>query len=290
MSWSKKAAVLYHFIESVNSDFFSDIKMAFNSLLGSTEPFGSFESGETRFYWKINGKENITKTDTYFVSLVKEKKSWPVWFNENGNISEIPLSDGSLGELYYAIINPEEKFMLSTAALTGSPVGAYKKFLNEFSKDGSIKLMPLFENRIDVKTLSWDYYKKVSASINFPNVDEIAEFLTTKEGTFFNIIDEVGGLKIDFTVTAPKQNQKLNLSQTREIVKALLPNDYCTKLVLKGADDSSESIEEFDIKNAQVKYKELVEISGSYMSEDEALILMKRAFNDRSKELLNLVE
>lgn len=290
MSWSKKAAVLYHFIESANNDFFSDIKMAFNSLLGSAEPFGSFESGETRFYWKINSKENLTKTDSFFISLVKEKKSWPVWFNENGNISEIPLSDGSLGELYYAIINPEEKFMLSTAAIAGSTVSSFKKFLNEFSKDGSIKLIPLFENKIDVKTLSWDFYKKVSASINFPNADELAEFLTTKEGTFFNIIDEVGGFKIDISVTAPKQNQKLNLSQTREIVKALLPNDYCTKLVLRGAEDNSESVEEYDIKNAQVKYKELIEISGSYMSEDEAVILMKRAFNDRSKELLNLVE
>lgn len=180
--------------------------------------------------------------------------------------------------------------MLSVSASTGSPSGAFKKFLNEFSKDGSIKLTPLFENKIDVKTLSWDYYKKISASIHFPNFDELSEFMATKEGQLFNIVDETGGLKVDITVTAPKQNQKLNLSQTREIVKSLLPNDYCTKLVLKGSDNDSESIEEYDIKNAQVKYKELVEISGSYMSESEALVLLKRAFGDRSKELLNLPE
>ena len=50
------------------------------------------------------------------------------------------------------------------------------------------------------------------------------------------------------------------------------------------------AFEEFDLKNAQVKYKETIEISGSYMSIDEALPILKRAFNDRSSDLMHLSE
>ncbi len=114
--------------------------------------------------------------------------------------------------------------------------------------------------------------------------------MTTKEGTLLGIIDELGGLKADITISAPKQKQNLNTSGTKEIAKALLVNDFCSKLVLKGSDNDGEEIQEFDLKNAQVKYKEMVEISGSYMVEDEALPILKRAFNDRSHDLIHLSE
>lgn len=233
---------------------------------------------------------DIAATDTYFISVVKEKSAWPVWFTEDEGIAEIPLNDGALGELYYAIINPESRFILSLAAAGGGPTGAFKNFLNEFSKDGSIKLTPLFEDKIDLTTLSWDYYKKIAVSINFPTYEYQSEFMTTKEGTLLGLIDELGGLKADITISAPKQKQNLNTSQTKEIAKALLVNDFCSKLVLKGSDNEGEELQEFDLKNAQVKYKEMIEIAGSYMVEDEALPILKRAFNDRSHDLIHLSE
>ena len=231
---------------------------------------------------------DIAATDTYFISVVKEKNAWPVWFREDDGIAEIPLNDGALGELYYAIVNPKSRFILSLAALGGGPIGAFKKFLNEFSKDGSVKLTPLFENKIELTALSWDFIKKIAVSVNFPSYEYLSEFMTTKEGTLLGLIDELGGLKADITISAPKQKQNLNTSGTKEIAKALLINDFCSKLVLKGSDNDGEEIQEFDLKNAQVKYKEMIEIAGSYMTEDEELPILKRAFNDRSHDLINL--
>lgn len=288
MSWSKKAAVNYHFIESANEDFFTDFHNSLGAILGSENASGEFDAGNSHFFWTINGCENIGDKDAYFVSLVKEREAWPVWFSEEGGISAVPLEHGSLGELYYALISPAGKFILSMAASSGSPGSSFKKFLNEFSTDGGVKIIPLFEDKIDIKTLSWDFYKKLSASINFPTHDELAEFNTTKEGGLLGIIDELGGLKADVTVSAPKQKQTLNAAQIREMAKALLINDFCGKLVLRGADYETETLEEYDLKNAQIKYNEFVEISGSYMSESEALAVLKRAFAERAKELLNL--
>lgn len=288
MSWSKKASVSYHFIEAPDEEYFVNFHNSMNALLDSGETSGSFESGETRFLWRINSREDISDTDTYFISLVKEKLAWPVWFNKDGEISSVPLSEGSLGELFYAYINPAGKFMLAMAAASGAASGSFKKLLNEFSTDGGIKLTPLFEDRIDVKTLSWDYYKKVSASMSFPTHDDLAEFNMTGEGKLLGIVDELGGLKFDITVAVLKQKQVLNAAQLRDMLKNLLGNDFCGRLVVRGADFETETLEEYDVKNAQVKYSEEVEISGSYMSEEEARGVLRRAFAERAKELLYL--
>lgn len=286
MSWSKKVIVNYHFINANYDDYFNELNLSFDALLKNEDSSGTFDAGQSHFFWNINSKVNIADTDTYFISVVKEKSAWPVWFKENNGIAEIPLNDGALGELYYAIVNPKARFMLSLAASGGGSVGAFKKFLNEFSKDGSVKLTPLFEDKIELTALSWDFIKKIAVSINFPSYEYQSEFMTTKEGALLGLIDELGGLKADITISAPKQKQNLNASQTKEIAKALLVNDFCSKLVLKGADFDGEEHQEFDLKNAQVKYKEMVEISGSYMVEDEALPILKRAYNDRSYDLV----
>lgn len=288
MSWSKKAAVAYHFIEAADDEYFVKFKNSMDVILEGGEPSGSFDSGDNHFIWKINSKEDITDTETYFISLVKERSAWPVWFNEKGDISSVPVNEGGLGELFYAFINPARKFMLTMAAASGASTGSFKKFLNEFSTDGGVKINPLFENNIDSITLAWDYYKKFSASLQFPAYDDLAEFKTTKEGGLLDIIDELGGLKADITVTAPRQKQVLNADQIRNLVKNLIVNDFCSKLVLRGADFQTESLEEYDLKNAQIKYTEFIDIAESYMSEDEGRGILKRAFSDRTKELLQI--
>lgn len=288
MSWSKKASVAYHFLEASDDEYFVKLKNSLDVIIEGGEPSGSFDSGENHFLWKINSKEDITDTDTYFISLVKERAAWPVWFNDKGEISSVPLSEGGLGELFYGFVNPARTFMLTMAASTGAAVGSFKKFLNEFSIDGGVKANPLFENNIDAITLSWDYYKKFSASLNFPVYDDLSEFKATKEGGLLDIIDELGGLKADITVTAPRQKQVLNADQLRNLAKSLIVNDFCGKLILRGADFETESVEEYDLKNAQIKYTEYIEISESYMSEDEGRGILKRAFADRTKELLRI--
>ena len=276
MSWSKKVIVNYHFINAAYENFFNELNMSFDALLKNEDSSGTFDAGQSHFFWNINSKVNISKvniadTDTYFISVVKEKCAWPVWFKENDGIAEIPLSDGALGELYYAIVNPKGRFILSLAAAGGGPTGAFNKFLNEFSKDGSVKLTPLFEDKIELTALSWDFIKKIAVSFKFPTYEHQAEFMASMAGTLFGLLDEVDGLSVNITVAAPKVKQQLNAAQTKRVAKTLLANEFCNK---------------FDLKNAQVKYKEMVEISGSYMVEDEALPILKRAYNDRSHDII----
>lgn len=286
MSWIKKATVNYSFLDTLDDEYFVNFYNTMTTLINTDEVYGTFEANEAHFLWKINSVENITDTETFFISLVKEKYSWPVWYSQDGDISSVPLNNGSLGELYYAYINPASKFMLTVAAATGAAQGSFKKFLNEFSADCSIKLTPLFEDNIDSKILSWDYYKKISTSLNFPTHDDLIEFITTSCGKSLGITDELGSLKFDITLSAPKQKQVLDTAQIQKLIGDLYVNDFCSKLVVRGANFETELLEEYDIKNAQIKYNEEIEILDSYMSLNEARKVLNNAFTENANKLL----
>lgn len=283
MNFNKNITVGYHSIEAADDEYFTRFKNAMGTILDGGEPTGAFDSGENHYLWKIN---EAIDTDIYFITLVKERGAWPVWFNDNGSIANVPLSDGSLGDLFYGFVNSKSKFMLCFAAGGGSASMAFKKFLNEFSLEGGVKITPLLENNVNEITMAWDYYKKISFSVNFPTYDDLAEFKTTREGGLMGIIDELCGLKADISIKAPRNKQVLNAYQVRDITKELLSNDFCTNIKLRGADFETQAVEEYDLKNAQIKYSEYVEISGNFMSETEAIGILRRAYNDQNNNLL----
>lgn len=288
MSWNKNINVKYHFIEAGNSDYFHQLQTTMNAAHKADEKTGTFDCGEEHFIWKLNYIIDLNG-DNYFISLVKGRTSWPVWFSDNGEIDEVPLKEGELGDIFYALINPSKAYIISLAAGAGSPTPAFKKFLNIFSLDSGVKLSPVFENNINIITLAWDYYKKISFSVNFPTYDDLAEFKTTQAGSLLGVIDELSGLKADISIKAPRQKQVLNAAQVRDIAKELIACEFCTSLKLRGADFETESIEEYDLKNAQIKYSEYVEISGSFMSEAEAIGILRRSYADKTKELLGAI-
>ena len=69
MSWSKKAVVSYHFIEAATDDYFNELKLSFDALLKSEDSSGTFDSGQSHFFWTINSKVDIVATDTYKISI-----------------------------------------------------------------------------------------------------------------------------------------------------------------------------------------------------------------------------
>lgn len=287
MSWTKKVIVNYHYIEALNTNFSTHINNELTAAYNNDKAF-SFEKGPSHFLVKVNDKIDLDGNDGFFLSLVKEKNTGTVCFNDN-EIYDIPVADGKIGELHYALIIPTLNIILSFAASSGSSVGNFKKFLVELAIDGNVALMPVLENKIDIQTLSWDFYKKIGVSLRFPMYDYQAEFIASREGTLFGLLGEVEGLSVNITVAAPKAKQRLNATQIKKVTKTLLANEFCNKLILKGADDAEEEIQEFDLKNAQIKYKEFIEVTGSYINEFEALPLLKRAYNDRKHEFIGAV-
>jgi len=282
----KTVKATYHIIEAADNNYFDSINNNFNTLLQSGEASGSFDVSNDHFLWKINEKIKIDETNLFYISLVKEKKQLPVWFNDDGVIKEIPKDEGMIGELFYALFSPLNRFIITTSATTGAAASSYKRLLNEFSSDLSIRFTPLFEDDVDKKVLSWNYYKRLSASINFPTDDDLTEFMATKHGAALSMIDSLGGLKIDINISNPKPKQMLDPYQVKEFISAMVEYDLCEKLLLRGGEFDSEVTEDIDIKNAVIKYIEKVIIDDSYLSHDDAKDILVRAFADKFARLV----
>lgn len=286
---TKRINVRHHFIEAADNEYFHKIKTAMDAINKSGETTAAFDRGDNHYLWKLNDIVDIDGV-SLFVSLVKGRDEWPVWFSDNGQIDRAPINEGNLGDLFYAIINLDKHLIISLAAANGSAPTAFKHLLNNFTTEGGVYLTPACKNNAYGLAMEFDYYKKLSLSLKFPVYDDLAEFKATREGGLVGIIDELGGLKADVTIATNRGKQVLNAAQVREIIVKFMDNDFCSKLTVKGADFDNQICEEFDIKNAQIQYTEKFDISGNYLSESEAFFLLKRAFYDTKKELFGGVQ
>ncbi|MDR2869148.1 MAG: hypothetical protein LBV04_01735 [Deferribacteraceae bacterium] len=287
MSWSKRITVAYLNIEAAEEDYFSKFHENMETILESGNTSGIFEAGQLKYTWRVAERVDIDESATYFFTLVRERISWPVWVNDDGNYAELSLPQGSLGDISFGFVNPAYKTLLCFAAGAGGCVSGFKKLLGQFSPEGVVRLTPYFEEHIDEKVLAWDCYKKVSFSFNMPSGEDVTEFANTKAGELTKIISFLGGLKADVTVSAGGGKELLSNMMVKDILPELLENDLCKSLTVRGSDFENSSQEQYDLKNAQVKYMELLEVEGNYITESDAKQLLVRAVNERHSMIFN---
>jgi hypothetical protein len=65
----------------------------------------------------------------------------------------------------------------------------------------------------------------------------------------------------------------------------MIDYDLCTSLIVKGSDFESGTPEQFDIKNAIIKYTTTIDVEGTYISPDEAQRVLDRAAYAHRREL-----
>ncbi len=285
MSWTKKVTVGYYNIEAAEEDYFSKFYENMETILASGHTAGMFEGGELKYVWKLLERIDTDDTATYFFSLVKERTSWPVWFTEEGDANELTLPKGALGDISYGIVNPAYKFLLCFAAGAGGCTGGFKKMLGQFSPEGVVRLNPLFEEHVDEKVMSWDSFKKLSVGVNLPSGEDLSEFSTSKAGGLMKMVEYLGGLKVDITVSAGSGKEMLSNMMVKDLLPELLANDLCKSVTVRGSDFESAAPEQFDLKNAQIKYTEQIGVEGNYITESDAKQVLMRAMNERGSVL-----
>ena len=281
MSWSKKVSVTFHRIQAAEDTYFGDFHNNMQTMISTGNMSGSFESGELQYHWELLEMIDTDKTPMYMFSVVKERSSWPVLIKEDLR-QELFFADAILGDISYGLICPAYKFLICFAAGSGGCLTQFKKLLGQFSVEGIVKLEPVFEEKIDEKVLLWDSYKKVSISMNMPSGDDVVNFAATKIGEYVKLLGYLGGLKLDITVSAGSGKEMLSSMMVKDIIPELLSNDLCTSLTVRGSDFENTTPEQFDLKNAQIKYSETVEIEGNYITDTDAKQILMRALNERS--------
>jgi hypothetical protein len=284
MFWTKRVSVGYYNIEAAEGDYFSNFYDTMETIIAAGNTSEAFESGELKYIWKVHERIDTDDKASYLFSVARELVAWPAWFTEEGELNELVLPNGLLGDISYALINPAYKFLLCFS-VGGGGVSGFKKALGRFSSEGTVRFTPIFEEKIDEKVLQWDYYKKVSVSINLPSGDDVTEFLNTKAGSLMKLVDFLGGLKVDITVSSGSGKGALSNMMVRDLLPELIGNELCTSLTVRGSDFEDAATEQFDLKNAPIKYVENLEVEGNYITEADAKQVLMRALNARASRL-----
>lgn len=275
MSTSKKVTLQYFNIQAAEEDYFRNLQDNAEQMLDRGNTIGMFETGTHKFAWELLERVDVYETPLYLFRLVKERPLWPAWVSEEGKTAELSLP-GILGEPMFGMVNPAHKFIVLFGA-----AGAFKKLLGQFSPEGIVRLVPFFEDFIDEKVLAWDSYKKVSVSINLPSNEDVTEFSSTKAGQLMRLLEFLGGLKVDISVSSGAGKGTLSNMMVKDLLPELLANDLCKSLTVKGSDFENAAPEQYDLKNAQIKYSEMVEIEGRYIMASDAKQIFMRALNER---------
>lgn len=282
MSWSKKVSCGYFRIEAAEEDYFSKFYDNMATILQIGNTSGIFEGGQLKYLWKVHGQLDMDGSAVFLISLAKEKPGWPCWLTEEGELNEITLPNGVLGHVEYGIVCPAYKFLVCTG-----PAANFKKLLGQFSPEGVVRLNPLFDDNVSEKVLNWDCFQKFSFSINLPTGEDLTEYTKTKAGELTKLIEFLGGLKLDISVSSGSGKELLSNMMVKDLMPELLANDLCKSLTIKGSDFEGDSKEQIDLKNAQIKYSEMLEIEGNYITESDAKQVLMRAINDKGSRLFS---
>ncbi|MDR0454386.1 MAG: hypothetical protein LBH05_06215 [Deferribacteraceae bacterium] len=285
MGWTKKITVGYYNIESDEEDFFSNFHGSMETILSSEHRTGMFEAGQLKYAWKLLESIDAKNTAAYFFSVVKERASWPVWVHDDGETSEITLPNGMLGEIYYGLISHAYKFLLCFATGSGSAAAGFKKTLGQFTSEGLIRLTPLFEEGIEEKVMSWDSFKRLAVGVSLAGEDDLSAFSASRAGGLMKMAEYLGGLKVDITVSSGSGKENLSNMIVKDLLPELIANDLCKSLTVKGCDFEDAVMEQFDLKNAQIKYNEQIETEGNYITESDAKQTLMRALKARGNIL-----
>ncbi|GAB7141342.1 hypothetical protein RsTz2092_13170 [Deferribacterales bacterium RsTz2092] len=280
MSWSKRVTVAYYTIEAAEEDYFSKFYDNAETMLSTGNTANNFESGGTKYSWKLIEKVDVDKTATYFFSVVRERQSWPLWVRDEGVYNELSLSDGTLGDIAYGFLNVANRALVCFAAGAGGASTGFRKLLGQFSEDGLVRLLPYCDEEAYNKVLDWDNYKQLSFSLSMPTGSELSSFEATEVGTLTKILGYLGGLKADIKVSAGNK-ELLSNGVVKDIIPTLIENEMCKSLTVSGSSFENTKPERIDLKNAQIKYSETIEMDGNYVSEYLAKQVLSRAVSEQ---------
>lgn len=266
---TKKLTATFFRIHAPQDTYFEQLESILQGIEGREDNFDTFVKNDTTFLYFLHETVDVLPGNTYLMSFAKEKRSKPILFKEDGFLGQLEVEDGFVGDLTYALINPSTR----TVALLSLGGGSHpiKHFLNEYSMDGKVMLLPLLDEEADKKVYHWDYYDSMKLSFKFTSYDDLQESLTSDQSYFFQSMDELGGLKADLNISAIKEEKgNLQPNAIRSTIENFVENHFCTKMAIRGANYSDPATQEVDIKNAVVRFYSDVEVENEFVTPDIA--------------------
>jgi hypothetical protein len=270
MSERKNITVNYYKLEAAEETFYHELDAKLTTLTDNGMDFGFFEGKARELMFKLYDPIELSDRHLHFVSLVKEKQFWPVWFNREGEMNEVPLNEGTLGDITYALIDPHSQSILTLSSGFGPSASAFSDFCRWLTDDQSAGTSPIFITNAYDEVTNWEIYRKVNLSVETPAADFVDSVLDSTYGSNFEMLNTLSGLKIDISVSMGHGKGSLEKDSVRKFIQTMLQENFAGKLKVMGKSFDEQSTAEHDLYNAKLKHKTEIVIQGTHISPDEA--------------------
>lgn len=278
MAEKKAVTVNFYRLESSQDTFLDDLGYKLDAKASDEMNFGFFD-GKHEYLFKVYEPIEQASGKLHLVGLCKEKTLFPVWFDREGTLTDVPLNGGSLGEVSYFLIDAVKGAVLMLSGGIGSPtISAFGDFARWLTAEPNAGTSPMYAYDALDEMLQWEIFRKVEVSVEAPASDFVGNILDSELGRNFTALDTLKGLKINLSVSMGNSKGCLHKDAVKQFVKQLIADKFAGKLLIKGKSIEEEATAEFDIYNARLKHKTEMSIAGSRISPDEARSCLYEAY------------
>jgi len=270
MSERKNITINYYKLEAAEETFYPELDGKLSTLSDNGMDFGFFEGRSREMMFKIYDPIELSDRHLHVVGLVKEKQFWPVWFNREGEMNEVPLGDGTLGDITYGLIDPQSQSLLTLSGGFGPSASGFADFSRWLTDDQSAGVSPIFISNAYDEVNQWEIYRKVNLSLETPSADFVDNVLDSTYGSNFEMLNTLSGLKIDISVSMGHGKGSLEKDSVRKFIQTVLQENFAGKLKVMGKSFDEQSTSEHDLYNAKLKHKTEIVIQGTHIAPDEA--------------------
>lgn len=274
----KNVTVNFYRIQSSVDTFYQDLDFKLDALASGGMDYGFFDGKSAELMFKIFEPIDLPEHRIYLVSLIKERIFLPVWFNREGEIQDVPLNGGQLGDVSYGLIDPERQSLLTLTGGSGPSASAYADFVRWLTGDSAAGASPVFISNVYDQVNQWEIFRKLNLSIEAPAADFVANVLTSDTGDNFKMLETLSGLKIDISVSMGHGKGSLQKDAVKNFINSILQENFAGKLKVMGKSFEEQATAEHDLYNARLKHKTEIVIAGTHIAPVEARSTLYEAY------------
>lgn len=291
MSERKNITVNFYILESTVETFLDDLRFKLEALAEGGMDYGFFDGKSCELMFKIFEPISLPDRKMFLIGLCKEKVFFPVWFDREGTLADVPLNSGTLGEVSYALIDTELGAMITLSGGLGSPTASgFSDFVRWLSGDVAAGSCPTYVYEALSAVTQWEIFRKVEVSIEAPAADFVDNVLGSDLGENFKMLETLSGLKIDVAVSMGHGKGSLHKDAVKNFINNIMADNFAGKLLIKGKSFDEQATAECDLYNARLKHKTEIVILGSRISPDEARSALYEAYQLNLDEIQDNLE
>ena len=251
------------------------------SLMLSHAPFGFFETKSREIMFKLFKSFEADGFPAYLFGLIRENENHPVFFDRDGTVGNVPLTNGGLGSVTYGLVVPEKRLLVTTSGGCGKSV--FNDFLRWTVDKAPLEIQHIYMDDALNKVMSWDVFRKLEISVKCPTSDFADDVLNTDSGRELpQLLTAIEGLSMTTTIGMGNTKGSMSGHVTKKYIQSLLDDGYAEKIAVTGKMFEDEKSETIDLVGSKLKCAIEMKLSGAYLQPEEAkTALLEGVYNNQ---------